>query len=169
MLHFDDSWCAQSREVLSEHCADAGAGACWAHPAPVGCATPVGVTQLGLFRPAIASRPKARSRQASPLNRPRWCSGDSGFFDRFEAQPETVLAELHRGLSPAGDEDRLFTLAELSFLHAQRTGDREYFLAWRCVPGRCSSRAKRQVCSFNGRIPDCGWRTISTTKASPRG
>ena len=38
-----------------------------------------------------------------------------------------------------------------------------------CMPGRCSSRAKRLVCSFNGRIPDCGWRTISTTKASPKG
>src|SRR5262249_41616411 len=30
---------------------------------------------------------------------------------------------------PTGDEDRLFALAALSFLQAERTGDRSYFLA----------------------------------------
>ena len=47
--------------------------------------------------------------------------------------PTTVwvlgLAELHGGLRPADDDDRLFALAELSFLHADRTGDRAHFLA----------------------------------------
>lgn len=52
-----------------------------------------------------------------------------GLLDRFDEQPGKVLAELHRGLRPTGDEDRLFALAELTFLHAQRTGDRAYFLA----------------------------------------
>ena len=52
-----------------------------------------------------------------------------GLLDRFDKEPAAVLAELHGGLSPAGDEDRLFALAELSFLHGERTGDRAHFLA----------------------------------------
>ena len=40
-----------------------------------------------------------------------------------------MLAELHRGLGREGDEDRLFALAELSFLHGEQTGDRPHFLA----------------------------------------
>jgi pimeloyl-ACP methyl ester carboxylesterase len=53
----------------------------------------------------------------------------NGLLDRFEAAPATVLAELHATLKPTGDDDRLFALAELSLLHAERTGDRAYFLA----------------------------------------
>ena len=49
-------------------------------------------------------------------------------LDRFETEPDLVLAELHVNLKP-DDEDRLFVLAELSFLHAQRTDDRAYYLA----------------------------------------
>ena len=52
-----------------------------------------------------------------------------GLLDRFDEEPVAVLAELHGGLSSAGDDDRLFALAELSFLHAERTGDRAHFLA----------------------------------------
>ncbi len=52
-----------------------------------------------------------------------------GLLDRFDEEPEEVLAELHGGLSQAGDEDRLFALAELSFLHAERTGNRAHYLA----------------------------------------
>ena len=52
-----------------------------------------------------------------------------GLLDRFEDEPSTVLAELHRGLCPTGDEDLLVALAELSFLQAERTGDRGYILA----------------------------------------
>jgi pimeloyl-ACP methyl ester carboxylesterase len=40
-----------------------------------------------------------------------------------------VLAELHKGLEPTGDDDRLFALAELSLLYAQQTHDRAYYLA----------------------------------------
>ena len=52
-----------------------------------------------------------------------------GLMDRFEKEPAAVLAELHRGLAPTGDDYRLFALADLSFLHGERTGDRAYFLA----------------------------------------
>ncbi|MDD1617817.1 MAG: hypothetical protein LUQ28_15390, partial [Methylococcaceae bacterium] len=50
-------------------------------------------------------------------------------MDRFETEPAKVLAELHAGLKPTDDEDKLFTLAELSLLHAQNTGDHTWFLA----------------------------------------
>ena len=50
-------------------------------------------------------------------------------MDRFNTEPATVLAELHAGLKPTDDEDKLFALAELSLLHGQNTGDHAYFLA----------------------------------------
>jgi pimeloyl-ACP methyl ester carboxylesterase len=52
-----------------------------------------------------------------------------GLMDRFEKEPAAVLAELHEGLAASGDEHRLFALADLSFLHGERSGDRAYFLA----------------------------------------
>lgn len=52
-----------------------------------------------------------------------------GLLDRFETEPAVVLAELHKSLKPVDDDDKLFALAELSLLHAQRTDDRAYFLA----------------------------------------
>ena len=52
-----------------------------------------------------------------------------GLLDRFDEEPAAVLAELHGGWSPADDEHRLFALADLSFLHGERSGDRAYFLA----------------------------------------
>lgn len=51
-------------------------------------------------------------------------------FERFEDKPETALAALHDKVatdSTRGNE--LFALAELSFLHAERTGKRSSFLA----------------------------------------
>ncbi len=39
------------------------------------------------------------------------------------------MADLHAGLAPKGDEDRIFALAELSFLHGQNSGERSYYLA----------------------------------------
>ena len=94
----------------------------------VGCATPVGVTQLGL-QAGYRLQTESALSAGEPSEPSKTVLRRLGLLDRFEEQPETVLAELHRGLSPAGDEDRLFALAELSFLHAERTGDREYFLA----------------------------------------
>jgi len=50
-------------------------------------------------------------------------------YQEFEDNPQKALADLHSGLAAKGDEDRLFALAELSFLHAQNSGDRSYYLA----------------------------------------
>ena len=92
------------------------------------CATPVGVTRVDtstayriLTENALsAGRPSEPSKVV--LRR-------LGQLDRFDEEPAAVLAELHRGLGPAGDEDRLFALAELSFLHGEQTGDRAHLLA----------------------------------------
>jgi pimeloyl-ACP methyl ester carboxylesterase len=50
--------------------------------------------------------------------------------ERFESDPEGALAELHAAVAGGrAGRDELFTLAELSFLHAERTGKQEYYLA----------------------------------------
>jgi pimeloyl-ACP methyl ester carboxylesterase len=86
------------------------------------CATgsPVGVTredprvvQRELTESALTgARPSARTREL--LTR-------LGLRQRFERDPGGALAELRAGLEPEGDADRLFALAELSFLRAQQT------------------------------------------------
>ena len=48
---------------------------------------------------------------------------------RFEEDPQKALAEMHSGLAPKGDEDRVFALAELSFVYAENSGERSYYLA----------------------------------------
>ena len=50
-------------------------------------------------------------------------------YQRFEEDPVGALAEMHAGLAPTGDEDRIFALAELSFFYANNSGDRSYYLA----------------------------------------
>jgi hypothetical protein len=92
------------------------------------CATPVGVTRVDtqtahqlLAQSAIAN---ARPSEASQRMLRRF-----GLLERFDDDPAGVLAELHRGFLVLGGEDGLFALAELSFLHAGRSGDRSYYLA----------------------------------------
>jgi hypothetical protein len=48
---------------------------------------------------------------------------------RFREDPDAVLAALHAELPPEGDRDRVFALAELSFLHAERSGSSPHALA----------------------------------------
>ena len=52
-----------------------------------------------------------------------------GLWDRFKSEPEAALAELHRSLDTEGGENRIFALAELSYLHAERAQARPYYLA----------------------------------------
>lgn len=52
-----------------------------------------------------------------------------GMYDKFKADPEGTLAELHKGLLATGQEHRLFALAELSVLHARKTESQPHFLA----------------------------------------
>jgi len=52
-----------------------------------------------------------------------------GLYDRYQNYPNETLAELREEEKRGGDEDLLFALAELSFEHGLRSGDKRYFLA----------------------------------------
>jgi pimeloyl-ACP methyl ester carboxylesterase len=93
-----------------------------------GCAPPVGIEpvdiqtayQLNTVSALSARQPSEASKTVLRRN---------GLIDRFETEPAHVLTELHAGLNPKSDEDKLFALAELSLLHAENTQDQAYFLA----------------------------------------
>ena len=93
-----------------------------------GCATPIGVNHVDRsvayhsFTANAISAERASSFSARELI-------NFNLYQKFEDDPQKALAELHSGLAPKGDEDRIFALAELSFLHAQNSGDRSYYLA----------------------------------------
>jgi pimeloyl-ACP methyl ester carboxylesterase len=93
-----------------------------------GCATPVGVdrvdprtVQRELLQSALTGdQPSAPTREL--LTR-------LDLRDAFQRDPDGVLATLHQGFVDQGDLDRLYALAELSFLQAERTGRRDHALA----------------------------------------
>lgn len=93
-----------------------------------GCATPVGTNpvdiQTGYQLNSISALSAGEASEPTKMVLRR-----NGLLDRFNTEPEAVLAELHAGLKSGGDEDKLFALAELSMLHAQQTNDHAYFLA----------------------------------------
>lgn len=93
-----------------------------------GCATPVGVRYLDprevqqTLTANVLSSETISAPTTQILNR-------AGLKERFRSDPEEVLRTLHRGLPTAGETDRLFALAELSFAHASQKGPAEYYLA----------------------------------------
>ena len=93
-----------------------------------GCATPVGVRPLDSkegnrrLTETVLSDDKLSAPTLQILNR-------AGLEKRFQKEPAEVIAALHKALPTAREADRLFALAELSFLHAAKSGDRSYFLA----------------------------------------
>ena len=52
-----------------------------------------------------------------------------GLSAAFRTDPREALARLHERTLDEMTSDRLFALAECSFVHAERTGQRDYFLA----------------------------------------
>ena len=94
----------------------------------LGCATPIGVRY-------VDRRVAYHSLTMNVLSTERISSFSArelinfNLYQEFEDNPQKALAELHSGLAPKGDEDRIFALAELSFLHAQNSGERSYYLA----------------------------------------
>jgi pimeloyl-ACP methyl ester carboxylesterase len=92
------------------------------------CATPVGVREIGSQRAQrnlttnVLSRGEPSAPSTQVLTR-------LALLERFADRPADALAELQAGLEPEGDEERLFALAELSFLHADQGGRRSYYLA----------------------------------------
>jgi len=93
-----------------------------------GCATPVGVRRMDA---AEANRKLTESVLAGAnLSAPTMqILNRSGLVEKIGDDPAGVIAAIHTGLPTAREADRLFALAELSFLHAARSGDRSYFLA----------------------------------------
>ena len=92
------------------------------------CATPIGVDYVDRsiayhsLTANVLSTEKPSSFSARELM-------NRNLYQRFEEDPVGALAELHAGLAPEEDEDLLFALAELSFFHAENSGDRSYYLA----------------------------------------
>ena len=93
-----------------------------------GCATPIGVHYVdrsvayhSLTGNVLSTETPSSfsARELVNLN----------LYLRFEEDPVGALAELHAGLAPDGDEDRIFALSELSFFYANSSGDRSYYLA----------------------------------------
>src|SRR5215467_9572405 len=93
-----------------------------------GCATPIGVNYVDRsvayqsLTTNVLSTEKPSSFSARELM-------NRNLYQRFDEDPVGALAELHAGLAPEGDEDRIFALSELSFFYAQNSGDRSYYLA----------------------------------------
>ena len=93
-----------------------------------GCATPVGVRLLDSkeanrrLTETVLSDDKLSAPTQQILNR-------AGLEEQFQSEPAEAIAALHQALPTAREADRLFALAELSFLHAAKSGDRSYFLA----------------------------------------
>ena len=93
-----------------------------------GCSTPVGVERIDIqesYRKLTANVLTHSSLSAPTmqiLNR-------NGLAERFREAPEEVIARIHKGAPTENEADRLFALAELSFLHASREQDRSYYLA----------------------------------------
>lgn len=96
--------------------------------AMAGCATPIGVHR-------VEPRDVYRTLTASALTTEEPSAGTAQVLLRLDLagawheRPEAVLAELHAGLGGAEEPDRLFALAELSFLLADSDGDPARYLA----------------------------------------
>jgi hypothetical protein len=110
---------------------DRGRRALWLLILPLlaaACGVPVGVTRVDtstaqrLLTESAVTSSHASERSLTVLRR-------FGLEERFDTDPDGALAELHRGFVQRGGEDRLFALAELSFVHATRSGDRTHALA----------------------------------------
>lgn len=93
-----------------------------------GCATPVGVNPVDI-QTGYRLNTKSALAEGQPSEASKTVLRRLGLLDRFEEEPQAVLAELHGGLGSADEDDRLFALAELSFLHGDRTRNRGHFLA----------------------------------------
>ena len=93
-----------------------------------GCATPVGVRRMEppeahrRLTESVLTDQKLSAPTLQILNR-------SGLAEKFKSHPTEVISSLHKGMLTASEPDVIFALAELSFLHATRSGDRSYFLA----------------------------------------
>lgn len=92
------------------------------------CATPIGVERMDPRRVQRELTASALTSERPSLPTTRVLN-DLALRERFADEPEAALAALHEGLVGTGDADRLFALAELSFLHAEDRGGAPWFRA----------------------------------------
>jgi pimeloyl-ACP methyl ester carboxylesterase len=92
------------------------------------CATPVGVQRVDT-QTAYRLRTESAVATARPSEASLQVLRRFDLERRFEEDPAGALAALRRDYVEHGGDDRLFALAELSFLDAQRRGDRSTYLA----------------------------------------
>jgi len=109
-----------------------------------GCATPVGVQRVGTTEAHRLLTTNVLSVGEPSINSLQVLSR-LDLLERFDEDPEEVLAKLHEGLQVEGDDDRLFALAELSFLHAEQ---RKHH--WKKQGQLCKAQKGRQ-CLTNDR------------------
>ncbi|MFB3143433.1 MAG: esterase/lipase family protein [Candidatus Methylomirabilales bacterium] len=92
------------------------------------CATPIGV-----IRGSTQEMHRALTVSVLSAGKPSGWSTQvlhrTNLFKRFEDEPGAALGELRKALQHQGSPDRLFALSELSFLHAEQSGQREHYLA----------------------------------------
>ena len=93
-----------------------------------GCATPVGVKRLDEQAAHRELNANVLST-GTPSDYSTQILERSALSDRFESDPQTVLAELNSGLGKHDERDRLFALSELSFDYAEESGNQCYYLA----------------------------------------
>ncbi len=92
------------------------------------CATPVGVDRVSPHEvQRELTRNALNSDEASAPTRELLTRLD--LYEVFAGDPDGTIATLHAGLAPERDRDRLFALAELSFLAAEAGGRRDHALA----------------------------------------
>ena len=96
------------------------------------CATPIGVVRLStqqMYRDLTANVLSV----AEPSDWSTQVLQRLNLFERFDQDAEATLAELHKTIQQQVSEDRLqdrlFALSELSFSHAEDSGQRSYYLA----------------------------------------
>ena len=93
------------------------------------CAGPISTTRVD---PKVVLRELDQSAITSgkPSLPTRNVLYERGLFEAFDERPEPAITELHRAMvATQGDQDMLFALAELSFLHGQAAKKRGYYLA----------------------------------------
>lgn len=94
----------------------------------VACASPVGVTRVSeeqVHRSLTAN--VLSTGEPSPFSRA--ALERLGMWQRYQDEPEAVLAELHVLHGGAYESGRRFLLSELSLHHALQSGRREWYLA----------------------------------------
>lgn len=93
-----------------------------------GCATPVGIRSMSLeeanrkLTENVLSDGSLSAPTIQILNR-------FGLTKQFQAEPVKVLARLHKGHLTLNESDRLFALAELSFIYASHAEDKSFYAA----------------------------------------